>query len=278
MPCRLVRAVLRVGDTGLMAMFSWWRRAKGPLLHIAGDEGEGPVVVLIHGIASSSVTFEKLVPMLVDRHRVISIDLLGFGESPSPADATYTLEEHVAALTRTIDSLRLREPFVLVGHSMGSLIASRYAATNRRRLTRLVLVSPPIYVSPNAIGDRRDRAAMGIYLKAYEYLRSNKAFTIRNAAMLAKLSPIRNVLEVSERNWTAFVLSLENLIESQTTISDLAAVRVPVEVVYGTLDPFLTPAGLRIVEQLRGITVHRVEANDHIIRTRLARVVVKAIG
>ncbi|GAA3738764.1 hypothetical protein GCM10022239_12910 [Leifsonia bigeumensis] len=261
-----------------MAMFSWWRRAKGPLLHIAGDEGEGPVVVLIHGIASSSVTFEKLVPMLVDRHRVISIDLLGFGESPSPADATYTLEEHVSALTRTIDSLKLREPFVLVGHSMGSLIASRYAATNRRRLTRLVLVSPPIYVSPSAIGDRRDRAAMGIYLKAYEYLRSNKAFTIRNAAMLAKLSPIRNVLEVSERNWTAFVLSLENLIESQTTISDLAAVRVPVEVVYGTLDPFLTPAGLRIVEQLRGITVHKVEANDHIIRTRLARVVVKAIG
>lgn len=261
-----------------MAMFSWLRRARGPLLHIAGDEGTGPVVILIHGIASSSVTFEKLVPMLVGRHRVISIDLLGFGESPSPTGATYTLEEHVAALTRTIDSLGLREPFVLVGHSMGSLIASRYAAVSRRRLTRLVLVSPPIYVSPNAIGDPRDRAAMGLYLRAYEYLRSNKAFTIRNAAMLAKLSPIKNVLEVSERNWNAFVLSLENLIESQTTISDLAAVRVPVEVVYGTLDPFLTPAGLRIVEQMRGVTVHKVEANDHIIRTRLARVVAKAIG
>ncbi len=260
-----------------MGLFDLFRR-RGPLLHLASDEGEGPVVVLIHGIASSSVTFEKLVPMLVDRHRVISIDLLGFGESPSPPDAIYTLEEHVAALARTIDSLRLREPFVLVGHSMGGLIASRYAATNSRRLSRLVLVSPPVYVSPRAIGDRRDRAAMGLYLKAYEYLRSNKAFTIRNAAMLAKLSPIRNVLEVSERNWGAFVLSLENLIESQTTISDLAAVRVPVEVVYGTLDPFLTPAGLRIVEQMRGVSVHKVEANDHIIRTRLARVVAKAIG
>jgi pimeloyl-ACP methyl ester carboxylesterase len=261
-----------------MAMFSWLRRAKGPLLHIAGDEGAGPVVILIHGIASSSVTFEKLVPLLREKHRAISIDLLGFGESPSPAEATYTLEEHVAALTRTIDSLRLGGPFVLVGHSMGSLIASRYAATNARKLSKVVLVSPPVYVSPSAIGDRRDRAAMGLYLKAYEYLRSNKGFTIRNAAMLAKLSPIKNVLEVSERNWNAFVLSLENLIESQTTISDLAAVRVPVEVVYGTLDPFLTPAGLRIVEQMRGVTVHKVEANDHIIRTRLARVVATAIG
>jgi hypothetical protein len=119
---------------------------------------------------------------------------------------------------------------------------------------------------------------MGLYLKAYEYLRTNKRFTMRNAAMLARLSPIRNVLEVSERNWTPFVRSLENLIESQTTISDLAAVIAPVEVIYGTLDPFLTPAGLRIVEQLRNVTVRRVEANDHIIRKRLARVVAAAIG
>jgi hypothetical protein len=135
-----------------------------------------------------------------------------------------------------------------------------------------------VYVSPSAIGDPRDRAAMGLYLRAYEFLRTNKQFTIRNAAILARLSPIRNVLEVSERNWSAFVLSLENLIESQTTISDLAAVTVPVEVIYGTLDPFLTPAGLRIIEQLRGVTVHKVEANDHIIRKRLARVVATAIG
>ncbi|MEO7147257.1 MAG: alpha/beta hydrolase, partial [Terrimesophilobacter sp.] len=70
----------------------------------------------------------------------------------------------------------------------------------------------------------------------------------------------------------------ENLIESQTTISDLAEVMVPVEVIYGSLDPFLTPAGLRIVERLRHVTVHKVEANDHLIRKRLARVVATAVG
>lgn len=259
-------------------MFDWFRRSRAPILHIAGDEGTGPVVILVHGIASSSVTFEKLVPLLVDGHRVISIDLLGFGESPAPDDATYTLEEHVDALARTIASLRLSGRFVLVGHSMGSLVSSRYAATHPRMLSKLVLVSPPVYVNPSAIGDPRDRAAMGLYLRAYEFLRTNKRFTMRNAAILARLSPIRNVLEVSERNWSAFVLSLQNLIESQTTISDLASVTVPVEVIYGTLDPFLTPAGLRIIEQLRGVTVHKVEANDHIIRKRLARVVAVAIG
>jgi pimeloyl-ACP methyl ester carboxylesterase len=254
----------------------WGRRP--PLLHVAIDEGTGPAVVLIHGIASSSVTFEYVTPLIVGRHRAIAIDLLGFGRSPVPDDAEYTIEDHVGALARTIDSLKLHEPFVLVGHSMGSLIASRYAATHGARLSRLVLVSPPIYLSPGAIGSKRERTTMGLYLRVYEYLRLNKEFTIRAAAGLARLSPIKNLLEVSETNWRAFVLSLQNSIESQTSVSDLASVRVPVEVVYGSLDLFIAPSGIRVIEQLRGVTVHRVDGGDHVIRPRMARVVATAIG
>ncbi len=255
-----------------------WRRRDAPPLHVAIDEGTGPVVVLVHGIASSSVTFENLVPLLTGRHRVLAIDLLGFGESVAPESATFTIEEHVDALSDTLEVLRLDAPFVLVGHSMGSLIASRYAATRPKRVRKLVLVAPPVYVAPSALGDPVERAAMGLYLRAYEYLRNNKTFTMRNAAMLARLSPIKNVLEVSERNWTAFVLSLERAIESQTAVSDIASVAVPVEVVYGTLDPFLMPGGLRIIEQMRHVHVHKVNGNDHLVRKRLARVIATAIG
>lgn len=261
-----------------MRLFDWWRRRKAPLLTVTGDVGSGPVVVLIHGIASSSVTFENLVPLISETHRVVSIDLLGFGQSPAPDAATFTIEEHVDSLARTLDALDLREPFVLVGHSMGSLIATRYAATDSRKLSKLVLVSPPVYVTPSAVADPLDRTTLGLYLRAYEFLRLNKDFTIAAAAGLARLAPIKGLLDVSEANWRAFVESLKNLIETQTTVSDLAAVTVPVEVVYGALDPFLAPAGLRIVEQLRGVTVHRVEAVDHVVRKRLARVVATAIG
>ena len=261
-----------------MRWFDRWRRRRVPPLHVAIDEGSGPVVVLVHGIASSSVTFENLVPLLTPRHRVVAIDLLGFGESVAPASAAFTIEEHVDALSDTLDAIALSGPFVLVGHSMGSLIASRYAATHPKRVRKLVLVAPPVYVTPSALGDPVERAAMGLYLKAYEYLRNNKTFTMRNAAMLARLSPIKNVLEVSERNWTAFVLSLEKAIESQTTVSDIASVKAPVEVVYGTLDPFLMPGGLRIIEQMRHVTVHKVDGNDHLVRRRLARVIAAAVG
>ncbi len=260
-----------------MGWFSRLFSRPGPPLHVAVDEGEGPVVVLVHGIASSSVTFENLIPLLTDRYRVIAVDILGFGQSTAPADAEFTIEEHVDALTATLRRLKLRRPFTLVGHSMGSLIVARYAAIHGSRVSKLVLVSPPVYQPPETFGDPADRAAMGLYLKAYDFLRSNKGFTIKNAAVLGKLLPIKDVLEVNEHNWTAFVRSLERAVESQTTVSDIAAVKAPVEVVYGTLDPFIMPAGLRIVEQMRHVRSHRVEANDHLVRLRLAKAVAAAI-
>jgi pimeloyl-ACP methyl ester carboxylesterase len=249
-----------------------------PLLHVAIDAGGGPPVVMLHGIASSSVTFERLVPLVEPYHRVIAIDLLGFGESPVPEDGEYTIGEHVAAVARTVRSLGLRKPFVLIGHSLGALIATRYAATHAGKVSKLILVSPPIYLPADSINTATGRAAQGLYFRAYEYLRENKEFTIKAAARLARLSPIKDLLDVSERNWRAFVLSLQNSIETQTTLSDLAAVRAPVHLIYGSLDPLLAPAGIRIAEQLRNVTSHRVEAGDHVIRPRTARVIATAIG
>ncbi|HEV7951408.1 MAG TPA: alpha/beta hydrolase [Glaciihabitans sp.] len=261
-----------------MSLLGWLRREKAPILHVAGDAGEGPVVILVHGIASSSVTFRRLVPLLTDKHRAISIDLLGFGESVAPADATFTLDEHVAALAATIDSLDLRAPFTLVGHSLGSLISARYAATRPQRVARLVLVSPPIYLAPAELGDPRVRSQVSAYLKAYEFIRENKDFTIGNAARIGRILQISEVFEISERNWNAFILSLKNCIEAQTTISDIAAVRVPIDVVYGALDQFIAPGTMRIIEQMRHVTMHKVEVNDHLVRKRLAKAVARVIG
>jgi len=275
-----------------MGILDRWLRP-APELHVAGDtanpqragmgvpvtpaDAPGPVIVMIHGIASSSVTFQNLVPLLSPTHRCITIDLLGFGESPVPPGATYTIEEHAAAVEAAIRALRLREPFVLIGHSLGSLIATRYAATHRRELERLVLLSPPIYVSPSSLGDQIDRASMGLYASVYEFMRANQQFTTSAAAALARIAPIKNVVDVTELNWQPFVLSLKNVIESQTTISDLAAVPVPVDIVYGNLDPFLAPGGLKIAEQLRHVTITRVNGVDHLVRPRLARAVVSLI-
>ncbi len=255
-----------------------FRRTRPPLLHIAEDVGEGPVVILLHGIASSAATFRRVLPQLDDRYRCISLDLLGFGESPAPLDATYTIEEHVASIRATIDSLRLRAPFILVGHSLGSLLAARYTAQNPGHVSRLVLASPPVYLSPSELSDPVARAQVGLYLRAYEFLRANRDFTMATASALSRLMRLGSVLEVTDRNWNAFILSLKNCIESQTTVSDISRVSVPIDVVYGTLDQFIAPGTLRIIAQMRHVTMHKVEANDHLVRSRLAKKLVSVIG
>ncbi|MGJ8722639.1 MAG: alpha/beta fold hydrolase [Salinibacterium amurskyense] len=263
---------------GLWAAFRRWvTPSKAPLLNIAADEGEGPVIIFLHGIASSAATFTHVIPQLSDHYRCISFDLLGFGESPSPVDATFTIEEHVDSIRATINSLKLDAPFILVGHSLGSLLAARYTAMHPSKVSRLVLVSPPIYVPPNQIGDPLVRARVGAYMRAYEFLRDNKDFTMATAETLGRLFQLEDILDVSERNWQAFVLSLKNCIETQTTVSDIASVRVPIDVVYGSLDQFIAPGTMRIVGQMRQVTMHRVEANDHLVRKRLAKRLVSVI-
>ncbi|WP_341954012.1 alpha/beta hydrolase [Salinibacterium sp. TMP30] len=249
-----------------------------PKLNIAADEGEGPVIVFLHGIASSAATFAGVIPQLSDHYRCISFDLLGFGESPSPPESNFTIEDHVAAINSTIHSLKLDAPFILVGHSLGSLLAARFAAMHPSRVSRLMMVSPPIYVPPEQIGDPLVRARVGAYLRAYEFLRTNKEFTMATVDRLRRLFQLDDILDVSEGNWRAFVLSLQNCIESQTTVSDIAAVRVPIDVIYGSLDQFIAPGTMRIIEQMRHITMHRVEANDHLVRRRLASKIVEVIA
>jgi len=252
-------------------------RRPAPALHIADDEGDGPVVIFLHGIASSAATWNPVIPALTAHYRCIAIDLLGFGESAAPVGTTFTIEEHVAAIRSTIESLRLTAPFILVGHSLGSLLSARYAARYPAHVSRLVLVSPPVYIAPAAIGDPRVRARVDGYMKAYEFLRSNKSFTIANAARIGKVLGISSIFEISDRNWDAFILSLQNCIESQTTVSDIAAVAVPIDVIYGSLDQFIAPGTMQIIEQMRHVTMHRVEANDHLVRKRLAREVVAVV-
>jgi hypothetical protein len=81
------------------------------------------------------------------------------------------------------------------------------------------------------------------------------------------------VVSVSEQGWAATKLSMTNVIQNQTTIADLALVNVPVDVVYGALDPFLVKRGLTAVEKLANVTTHRIDIADHVVRHDVARLI-----
>ena len=109
-------------------------------------------------------------------------------------------------------------------------------------------------------------------------MRANRSFTQAGAKALSRISPIKNLLEVTEDNWRAFALSLEQCIESQTTVTDLAQVKAPIDLIYGSRDPFLAPAGLRVVERMRGVTTTKVDGADHVIRPDLADQIARIVG
>jgi len=99
----------------------------------------GPVLVLIHGITSSSRTWEPVLGALGRRHRVIAPDLLGHGESAKPR-GDYSLGAYASGV-RDLLAVLGHERATVVGHSLGGGIAMQFAYQFPEWLERLVLVS-----------------------------------------------------------------------------------------------------------------------------------------
>ena len=101
--------------------------------------GSGPVLLLLHGIANSSQTWERVAPALSERFTLIAPDLLGHGESATPR-GDYSLGAHATAVRDLLTALGI-EHVTVVGHSLGGGIAMQFAYQFPERCERLVLVS-----------------------------------------------------------------------------------------------------------------------------------------
>jgi EmrB/QacA subfamily drug resistance transporter len=102
--------------------------------------GSGPVVLLVHGLLDSSMTWRKLAPVLALGHTVIAPDLLGHGESDGPTGVDYSLGGHAGMLRDLLDELG-HDRVTLVGHSLGGGVAMAFAYHYPERVERLALIS-----------------------------------------------------------------------------------------------------------------------------------------
>jgi pimeloyl-ACP methyl ester carboxylesterase len=107
--------------------------------HIAyRHAGDGPVLVLIHGITSSSATWERVMPYLARRFTVIAPDLIGHGASAKPK-GDYSLGAHANGIRDLLVALG-HDRASIVGHSLGGGIAMQFSYQFPERCERLVLV------------------------------------------------------------------------------------------------------------------------------------------
>jgi pimeloyl-ACP methyl ester carboxylesterase len=101
--------------------------------------GSGPLLVLIHGIAGSSATWDNVLPGLAERYTVVAPDLLGHGQSAKPR-TDYSLGAYASAIRDLLGALGYERGTIL-GHSLGGGVAMQFAYQFPERCDRLVLVS-----------------------------------------------------------------------------------------------------------------------------------------
>lgn len=104
---------------------------------------DGDAVVLIHGFGSSLHTWDLLVPALVEDHRIVRLDLKGFGRS-SKYGGDYSPSAQAEVVLALMDHLGIERAH-LVAHSMGSLVALVVALEAPDRVERMVLTGAWVY-------------------------------------------------------------------------------------------------------------------------------------
>jgi pimeloyl-ACP methyl ester carboxylesterase len=101
--------------------------------------GWGPVIVLVHGITGSSLTWEHVIEPLAERYTVVAPDLLGHGESAKPR-GDYSLGAYASGIRDLLAAIG-HDRATVVGHSLGGGVAMQMAYQFPERCERLVLVS-----------------------------------------------------------------------------------------------------------------------------------------
>lgn len=129
-----------------------------PILHVNNieldyeDYGEGPVLMLLHGLGSTKKDWDAQVPFFSKTHRVVTLDLRGHGNSTKPID-DYGVALMTEDVKQLMDQLHIKKATV-VGFSMGGAVAFQMAASYPDYLDNLVIVnSGPDFNAMGKIGE-----------------------------------------------------------------------------------------------------------------------------
>lgn len=226
-------------------------------------------VVFLHGLGNSGAAWDEVASKLPPGIRTISLDLLGFGASEKPSWAVYDVKTQARSVIVTLLRLRLSGRVVLVGHSLGGLVAVEVAKRYPLLIRSLVLCSPPFY-DPQVDSNRLLRSA-------FRRAQYHPERFVKLASLATKYNLINKSFRVGEDNIESYLATLGASILTQTSLADAKALNKPMILLFGLIDPWVKKRNLRAVTEANPRATLKTFVAGHEVRGPYVREVVQAV-
>lgn len=225
--------------------------------------GSGRTIALTHGIGSSGADWAPIVPLLAERHRILTWDVRGFGDSEKNPNADHSIRQFAADLAGLLDHIEAG-PSIIMGTSMGGTITQRFILDFPDKSAAAVILSTSSQVNERARdawfnqADVIEREGMAAWVRrsraphiTEEYLRDHP-----------------DVLEAEERrinsNDPRIYARVARAVADYNYTEELKSVRIPTLVMVGSEDKQTPPGGSVIISRtIPGAELHILDGLGH---------------
>lgn len=240
--------------------------------YAAGTRGAGEPIVFIHGFPASGHLWSNVVPLAPAGHRVVVLDLLGFGRSDRPSGRGLAIADHARRMVEFLDALGI-DRACIVGHDIGGGIAQLLTVTNPDRVSRLCLVDSVAFDAWPAFDVKLARAAVPLtrLMPPAVLLAAVRAGVLRGYTDRERGS---HSVDLYLRPFTSpdgrdVLLDHFGQLRSRDTAAvaeSLKGIAVPTAIVWGAGDVFLPVAiARRLHDTIPGSTLHVMSDAGHFL-------------
>jgi len=231
------------------------------------EMGQGPPIVLLHGLGGSLYDWRHLLRPIAEDHQVIAIDFLGAGESDLPDDEDYSVAAQARRLRGLLDVLEVKRA-TLIGNSFGGGVALRFAQDWPDRVDRLVLLNSVCYAEhiPGYVAAARLPFA-GCIAEAVPLGKLTRSLLGDSSRILSILSDEEWEIYVQEMQRPgrrrAMVETLRALVPANTAEFEgrLKMIRAPTLLLWGAVDTTVPiELGRRLVRDLPDACLYELDA------------------
>ena len=232
--------------------------------------------IFVHGLGDTGELWSPALKGLDASVNYVAVDLLGFGKSKKPTWARYDATMQARSLLMTYLSLGVKGNVVVVGHSLGALVAVEFAKRYPWQVKKIVLCSPPIY-DTNFSGSTK-RLQQSVLSRLYDDISKNPQLVMNTYSLGKKLRVINSSLQVTPETLPAFMASLQASIMNQNTLRLMEKLKLPITIIDGLFDVLTVNAILKkIARDHSNINLITINAT-HIIKKNYTAKLLKVLN